>query len=74
MEIAHGSPMVPGALKFLSPRPKLGSPATKFASLLLLLRAMKNLLGVPCVICLNEQIKRSQATGDRGKYRFSTFI
>ena len=39
-----------------------------------LLRAMKNLLDVSCVIRLNEQIKRSQATRDCRQRCPSTFI
>jgi len=39
-----------------------------------LLRAMENLLRIFRVIRLNEQIKRSQATRDRLKYRPSASI
>ena len=39
-----------------------------------LLRAMKNLLRISRIIRLNEQIKSSQATRDRLKYRPSASI
>jgi hypothetical protein len=39
-----------------------------------LLGAMKNLLGISCVIRLNEQIKRPQTTRDCRKHCPSTFI
>jgi hypothetical protein len=57
------------------------SSASRFQPLVLirldvigLLRATKNLLRILCVIRLNEQIKRSQATRDRRKHGPSASI
>ena len=46
---------------FLSPRGKTHVPRLGYERFLLLLRAMKELLGVLGVIRLNELIKRPQA-------------
>jgi hypothetical protein len=62
-------------------RTAIRSGASRFQPLALirldvigLLRAMKNLLSIFCVIRLNKQIKRSQATRDRRKHCPSTSI
>jgi hypothetical protein len=70
--------MAPRALKFLSPCLKFGVPvfddSYKLPKPVESLRAMKNLLGISCVIRLNEQIKRWQATRDRRKSFYSCLI